>query len=95
VSNEPTLPSEVEFASFLVYNPSRERFPSSMSETSRQVMRAVKSETAQWARKHRLGERMVLELGDEIRARFLGGDVTLVPMLSHALLASTAWTFRS
>jgi predicted amidophosphoribosyltransferase len=96
VSNEPKLPSEIEFASFLVYNPSRERFPDAMSETSRRVMRAVKSETAQWARKHRLGERMGLELGDEIRARFLGSDVTLVPMPGHAPMkdARSHWAAR-
>jgi len=86
VSNEPKLPSEVEFASFLVYNPRPAAFPSEVSAQSRKVRNAIKNETAQWAAKHRLGERMRSELGEDIRRKFLPENATLVPMPGHAPL---------
>lgn len=86
MSSEPKLPSEVEFASFLVYNPRPSEFPSDVSAHSRKVCNAVKKETAQWAMKHRLAERMRAELGEEIRLRFLPEHATLVPMPGHAPL---------
>ena len=96
MSNESPLPSEVAFASFLVYNPSRVRFPSDLSKRSRTVMRAVKSETAAWARKQRLGERLAQEVGEGIREEFLGADTTLVPMPGHAPMkdARAHWAAR-
>jgi hypothetical protein len=84
VSSEPKLPSEVEFASFLVYNPGPEAFPSDVSALSRRIRTAVKRETAQWARRQQLGERVHTELGDTIRDRFLPKNATLVPMPGHA-----------
>lgn len=96
MSSESQLPSEVAFASFLVYNPSRVRFPSDLSRKSRTVMRAVKSETASWARKQRLGERLAQEVGEEIREEFLGAETTLVPMPGHAPMkdARAHWSAR-
>lgn len=47
-------------------------------------MRAVKRDTAPWARRHDLGRRLAEEIGDEIRGEFLGTDATLVPMPGHA-----------
>ncbi len=82
--SEPKLPSEIEFASFLVYNPSRIAFPSEVSVVSRRVRNAVKKETAQWAKKQKLGERLRNELGEDIRKKFLSESATLVPMPGHA-----------
>lgn len=84
MSSEPKLPSEVEFASFLVYNPRPSEFRSDISAHSRKVCNAGKKETAQWAKKHRLAERMRAELGEEIRMCFLPEQATLVPMPGHA-----------
>ena len=84
MSSESPLPSEVEFASFLVYNPKPAVFTSDVSVLSRRVRDAVKKETAQWVRRQRLGERMRAELGDAIRQRFLPPNATLVPMPGHA-----------
>ncbi len=84
MSSESPLPSEVEFASFLVYNPKPAVFASDVSDLSRRIRDAVKKETAQWARQQRLGERLRAELGDAIRDRFLPPDATLVPVPGHA-----------
>ena len=82
--SEPRLPSEIEFASFLVYNPGEKRFPSELSARSRRVRSAVKKETAQWAKAQRLGDRVREEIGNEIRDLFLTATGTLVPMPGHA-----------
>jgi hypothetical protein len=84
VSSVSKLPSEVEFASFLVYNPRPDTFPSEVSAQSRRVRNAVKKETAQWAGRHRLGERVWDELPEFIRRQFLPATATLVPMPGHA-----------
>jgi phosphoribosylpyrophosphate synthetase len=84
VPSESLPPSEVEFASFLVYNPRPTHFSSEVSALSRRVRDAVKKETAQWARTQRLGERMRAEIGNEVRERFLPANATLVPMPGHA-----------
>jgi len=84
VSSAPKLPSEVEFASFLVYNPSKTRFPEEIAHNSRVVARAVKNETAQWAKAQRLAERLRDEIDDDIREKFLPRNATLVPMPGHA-----------
>lgn len=88
MSSEPKRPSEVEFASFLVYNPRPAVFSSQVSALSRKVRTAVKKETAQWAKLQRLGERMHAELGDDIRDAFLPSNATLVPMPGHAPMKS-------
>lgn len=84
MSSESPLPSEVEFASFLVYNPNARAFSSEVSALSRRICSAVKKETAQWARAQRLGPRVRAELGEDIVQRFLPPDATLVPMPGHA-----------
>ena len=82
--SEPKLPSEVEFASFLVYNPRAAQFPSEVSARSRRVCSAVKRDTLPWCQKHQVAERLKLEFGEELRARFLPETATLVPMPGHA-----------
>lgn len=84
MSSESPLPSEVEFGSFLVYNPRPADFTSDVSVLSRRVRDAVKKETTQWATRQRLGERMRAELGAEIREHFLPANATLVPVPGHA-----------
>ena len=97
MSSEPKLLSRIEYASFLVYNPNPKKFSSDVSALSRRVVDAVKRETAQWARKQRLGERMVGELGDAIRETFFPMGGTLVPMPGHAPFkdpAGSHWSAR-
>jgi hypothetical protein len=79
VSSESTLPSEVEFAAFLVFNPRPVSFTSEISIQSRRIRDAVKNETAQWARTQRLGERLRAELGESTRDRFLPPHATHRP----------------
>jgi len=84
VPSASPLPSEIEFASFLVYNPKPAVFAGPLSAQSRRLRDAVKKETGPWARAQRLGERMRAEIGDALRERFLPAHVTLVPMPGHA-----------
>lgn len=97
MSSELKLLSRIEYASFLVYNPNSKKFSSDLSALSRRVVDAVKRETAQWASKQRLGERMAGELGDAIRGTFFPTGGTLVPMPGHAPLkdpAASHWSAR-
>lgn len=97
MSSDLKLPSEVEFASFLVYNPSKSRFPAALADRSRRIMRAVKGETSQWMQRNEVAEYFSNHTTKGIRERFLGSDTTLVPMPGHAPLrdpASSHWASR-
>lgn len=90
---EPKLPSSVQFASFLAYNP---RPTTDVGRRSKRVCEAVKTRTASWARARRLGERLRDELGSDLLAKFLGPETTLVPMPGHARMREegTHWPAR-
>ena len=96
MSSEPKLPSEIEFASFLVYNPRPEAFPSEVSDRSRRIRDAVKLHTGGWAKRQNLGERLGSGVGEEIRERFLPSHATLVPVPGHAPMRdpNSHWSCR-
>lgn len=96
MSSEPKLPSEIEFASFLAYNPKPQAFPSKISAWSRTVCNAVKKDTAAWAKRQNLGVRLRCEVGERIREKFLPSNATLVPVPGHAPMKdpNSHWSCR-
>ena len=90
MSNAPKFPSEVEFASFLVYSP---RGTSEVSKRSQRVMRMVKFDPGQFANHI---PRMKTELSDAIIQKFLLSSTTLVPTPKSAPMKdpSSRWVAR-
>lgn len=92
MSNEPTFPSRVDFASFLVYSPGGS---SEVSLRSQRIMRRVKLDAAHFGSEH-LAPGLKRSLPAGILERFFSDATTLVPIPRSAPLKNpdSRWAAR-